>query len=174
MNSLLPTWLNSLKHYVQMSLFLSSPAKLPYSQASLFLTVLAYILVGEFLLGDERGLISIIIQISFEVIILFAISFITLKLTNKPQRLLQTVSALIGVSLIISVTSLLIMFLLPESGDAEQINPLVLKLNLLLLLWNLAAISLIFKRSFEIRTITAGFIALNYFVFYEFLLINFF
>ena len=157
-----------------MSLFLSSPAKLPYSPASLLLTLITYIIVGEMLLGGDRTLISIIIQISFEVLILFCISFIALKITRKPQRLLQTVSALIGVSLVISIVSLLIMSALPDTGDAEQINPLVLKINLILLLWNLSVLSLIFKRSFDIRTITAGFIALIYFVFYEFLLLNFF
>ncbi|MCK4710496.1 MAG: hypothetical protein KAU21_17915 [Gammaproteobacteria bacterium] len=174
MNSLFSAWFSSLKHYVQMSIFLSSPAKLPYSPTSVFLTLLAYIVVGEILLGEERSLSSIIIQIGLEVLILFGISFIALKLTKKSQRLLQTMSALVGVSLVISVVSLLIMQALPDISDIEQINPLVLKINLILLLWNLAVISLIFKRSFEIRTITAGFIALNFFVFYEFLLLNFF
>ena len=174
MNSILSVWFSSLKHYLQMSVFSSSPAKLPFSQASLILTLIAYITVGEFLLGEERALLSIILQIGIEILILLSITFIALKLTNKPERLLQTISALIGVSLIISLTSLLIMSALPESGNAEEINPLILKVNLILLFWNLAVISLIFKRAFEIRTITAGFIAFNYFVFYEFLLLNFF
>lgn len=157
-----------------MSLFLSSPAKLPHSPAPVLITVLAYIAVGELLLGDQRNLLSITIQIGIEVLILFCISFIALKFTQKPQRLVQTVSALIGVSLIVSVVSLVIMSVLPDSGDAEQLNPLVVNINLLLLFWNLAVISLIFKRAFGVRTIVAGFIALNYFVFYEFLLLNFF
>ena len=174
MNSILSVWFSSLKHYLQMSVFSSSPAKLPFSLASLILTLIAYITVGEFLLGEERALLSIILQIGIEILILLSITFIALKLTNKPERLLQTISALIGVSLIISLTSLLIMSALPESGNTEEINPLILKVNLILLFWNLAVISLIFKRAFEIRTITAGFIAFNYFVFYEFLLLNFF
>ena len=157
-----------------MALFMSSPAKLPQGSAPVFLTLLAYITVGELLLGEQRSLISIIIQIGIEVMILACISFIALKLTQKPQRLLQTVSALIGVSLVVSVVSLLIMSALPDSGDAEQLNPIVVQVNLILLFWNLAVISLIFKRAFEVRTIVAGFIAFNYFVFYEFLLLNFF
>ena len=174
MNSILSAWFSSLKHYLQMSVFSSSPAKLPFSQAYFILTLIAYITVGEFLLGEERTLLSIILQIGIEILILFTITFIALKLTNKPERLLQTVSALIGVSLIISLASLLIMSAFPESGNAEELNPLILKVNLILLFWNLAVISLIFKRAFEIRTLTAGFIAFNYFVFYEFLLLNFF
>lgn len=173
MNSILSAWLGSLKQYLKMTLFLSSPDKLPVSTASILLTLIAYIAVGELILGDERTLISIIVQIGLEVAILFAISFIALKLTHKPQRLLQTLSALIGVSLIISLFSLIIMSVVPDSNSTEQISPQLVQINLILLLWNLAAISLIFKRAFEIRTIIAGFVALNYFVFYEYLLLNF-
>ncbi|MCP4076293.1 MAG: hypothetical protein GY744_08925 [Gammaproteobacteria bacterium] len=174
MNSILSVWFNSLKHYLQLSVFSSSPAKLPFSPASVILTLVAYITVGELLLGAERGLLSIIIQIGIEVLILFTITFIVLKITRKPERLLQTLSALIGVSLIISLVSLLIMSALPDSSNADEINPLIIQANIILLLWNLAAISLIFKRAFEIRTLTAGIIAFNYFLFYEYLLFNFF
>jgi hypothetical protein len=64
--------------------------------------------------------------------------------------------------------------LLPDAPTAEQPGTLTLQLNLLLLFWNLAVISLIFKRAFEIRTIVAGIIAFNYFLLYELLLMNFF
>ena len=174
MNSILSVWFSSLKHYLQLSVFLSSPAKLPFSSASILLTLIAYITVGELLLGADRGIFSIIIQIGIEVLILFGMTFIVLKITKKPERLLQTLSALIGVSLIISLASLLIMSALPDSGNADEINPIILQVNLVLLLWNLAAISLIFKRAFEIRTFTAGFIAFNYFLFYEYLIFTFF
>ncbi len=174
MNSILSVWLNSLKHYLQLSVFLSTPAKLPFSPASLVLTLVAYITVGEFLLGAERGMFSIIIQIGIEVLILFGITFIALKIAKKPERLLQTLSALIGVSLIISLAGLLIMSALPDNGSADELNLMILQVNLVLLLWNLAAISLIFKRAFEIRTFTAGFIAFNFYLSYEYLMLNFF
>jgi len=157
-----------------MCLFLSSPSRLPYSPASIVYSLLVYILIGDLLLGQERGLLSIIIQITVEIIILFIITFSMLKLRKKPERLLQTLSALIGVSMIISLVSLLIMSILPEGNNADDINPVVLQINLILLLWNLAVISLIFKRAFDIRTLTAGFIAFNYFLLYELLLLNFF
>lgn len=173
MNSLFFDWINSLKQYFLMSLFMSSPARLPYSPAAVLLSLLAYILIGEILLGDERSLASIIVQISLEVLILTGISFIALKIKKNQYRLLQTVSALIGVNLILSLVSLLIVPALPDSNQLEQTNSQIPLIHLLLLLWNLAVISLIFKRAFDIRTITAGFIALNFFVIYEFLLLNF-
>lgn len=157
-----------------MSVFMSSPAKLPQNPAPLLVTILAYIVTGELLLGDQRSFLSIMVQIAIEVIILFSISYIALKLTRHPQRLVQTLSALIGVSLIVSIVSLLIMSAFPHNAKAEQLNSLVIQINLILLFWNLSVVSLIFKRAFEISTLFAGFIAINYFIFYEFLLLNFF
>lgn len=157
-----------------MCLFKSSPSNLPYSLNCVYLTLLAYIGVGELLLGDERSLLSILAQIAIEVFLLFSISFIVLKFINKPQRLLQTMSALIGVGLMVSIVGIPIIYLLPDVSAGDQVNPIVLQVNLLLLLWNLAIISLIFKRVFELRTIIAGFIAFNYFLLYELVLINLF
>jgi hypothetical protein len=61
---------------------------------------------------------------------------------------------------------------LPMGGEAVQ--PLTQQVSIVLLVWNLAALSLIFKRSFEIQTVLAGFIAFNYFLLYEFILISLF
>ncbi len=166
-------WLISLRHYLRMCLFLSSPASLPYSPASIIFSLFAYILVGERLLGEMNSLPVIIAQIMTEVLILFAISFFVLRLTKKPERILQTLSALIGVSLIVSLTSLLLLSLLPESQDPEQASSLVIQVSALLLIWNLAVISLIFKRAFEIHTMLAAFIAFNYFIFYQYLVLNY-
>ena len=172
--SVLQQWLLCLSQYVRMSLFSSSPANLPYSPATLLLTVLMYIGIGELILGDRRNFTSIVAQIGIEVCILFAITYIVLKILHKPRRLLQTVSALVGVSLFISLMSLLVTSALPPGADPEQVNPVTLQINLLLLFWNLAVISLIFKRAFEIRTVLAAVLAFNYFLIYEFILLNIF
>lgn len=174
MKHLILQWLVCLKHYVRMCLFLSSPANLPYSQGCILLTLIAYIGAGELLLGSKRDLLSIALQIGIEVLLLSAISYTVLRLTHKLERLIQTVSALIGINLVVSIVSLPLLLLLPATDENTTVDPLLLQLNLALLLWNLAVISLIFKRSFEIRTLLAGFIAFNYFLLYEYLLISFF
>ncbi len=170
----LTQWLYCLQLYVRMSLFRSSPANLPYSPSCILLSAIAYSLVGILLLHDHRSLPSIVGQVVVEILILSAISYTILRFSKKTERLLQTLSALIGVNLVISMVGLPIMYLLPEVTPGEPIDPLVLQLNLLLLLWNLAVISLIFKRSFEIRTMTAGFISFNYFLLYELILLGVF
>ena len=174
MVKLLSEWLFCLKLFVQMTLFNATPARLPYSPACLILTLVAYLIAGQILLGDQRSFLSILAQIALEFIILLTISFVTLRIGSKIERLLQTMTALSGVSLIISIVSIPILFVLPEPISDNEINPVTLQINLLLLLWNLAVISLIFKRSFEINTLAAGFIAFNYFLLYELILLNFF
>jgi hypothetical protein len=166
-------WLISLRLYLQLSLFLAFPSSLPYSPGALVLSVFAYILVGVALLGEIKNLFQIMLQIGIEILILYLISYSVLALQKKPQRLLQTMSSLIGVNLIISIASLLLVAMLPDMQRSETPDPMLIQLNLAILLWNLAAISLIFKRSFEIKTITAGFIAFNYLLLYEFIILNF-
>jgi hypothetical protein len=167
-------WLASLKIYLQMSFFASSPARLPYSPSSIVLSTMAYLLVGEALLSEIKSLPSILLQVGLEIFIFFLISTFMLGLKKKRSRLLQTLSALIGVNLVISLFTLIVISMLPGYHNTESIDPLLLQLNLIILLWNLAVISLIFKRSFEIKTITAGFIAFNYLLLYEFIVLNFF
>ena len=82
-------------------------------------------------------------------------------------------SALIGINLIVSLVSIPVFYLL-SSPTPDQVNPLTLQINVILLVWNLAIISLIFKRSFQINTLLAGFIAFNYFVLYEYILMKLF
>jgi hypothetical protein len=163
-------WLVCLRHYLTMALFRSSPASLPYHPYTLGLTLGAYVLVALILLAGERSVHSILMQVSIEVAILYLISYFMLIYMGKPERLVQTVSALFGVNLVIGFISIPLFMALPPS-TAEHISPLTLNVSLLILFWNLAAISLVFKRAFEINTLAAGFIAINYFLVYEFILL---
>lgn len=169
MSHVLKLWLVCLKHYLKMSVFLSSPSNLPFNPRTILLTLLAYVLVGYALLGNERTLLSIFGQIMIEVGILYAISSVVLKLVKKPERLIQTMSALIGINLIVSLVSIPLFYLL-SSPSPDQVNPMAFQINIILLLWNLAIISLIFKRSFQINTLLAGFMAFNYFLLYEYII----
>ncbi len=169
----LSQWLASLPRLIKISLLMESPAALPGSRNALLLTVLAYFLVGYVALGDKYPVPVILAQVGLEIAILGSISFLFLKLKGKLQRLLQTLYALIGVNLVISVLSLTVLTLIQPDGELQP-DSWQLKLQLAILLWNLAAVSLIFQRAFEIRTLLAAFTAFNYLLLYEFLLIKLF
>lgn len=174
MKGLILEWIICLKIYLRMCIFISSPSQLPPGLACIALTFVAYLVVGLLWLADQQGIPAVVTQVGLEVSILYAFSFIILKFRNKIERLRQTMSALIGSSLIISMVSIPILSILPEAPAEDQINALTLQVNLLLLFWNLAVISLIFKRAFEISTIAAGFIAFNFFLLFELILLNVF
>ena len=168
MTHIFKLWLLCLQQYLQLALFRSTPARLPYNPYTIVLTLVAYTLVGFILLSDYASPVSIILQITIEVGILFLISLVALTLVGKRERLVQSLSALIGVNLLIGFISVPVFQFLPPSSE-EQVNLVTLQVTVLILVWNLAAISLIFKRSFEISTALAAFIAFNYFLLNSFI-----
>jgi len=172
MNLLLRQWLSSLRLYIRVCLFMASPADLPYSPASVVMTLVAYFATAVFLLGDQYDIGRILSLIVVEGVILYVISYLVLKARGLSVRLLQTLSALFGSGLVISLIGVPLLLLVPDADSGES-GALARNLNLTLLLWSLAVISLIFKRAFEISTIAAGFLAFNYFFLYELIIVNF-
>lgn len=88
---------------------------------------------------------------------------IGLKASHKPERFAQTMSALMGIGMIISLISvpiyyLIIPQLIPQFLQQQELTQSVINITLLLLVWNLAVISYIFKRSLEISTLMAALI----------------
>ena len=61
---------------------------------------------------------------------------------------------------------------LDANGLAE--DTLVIYITLVILLWNLAVLSLIFKRAFDISTHISAMIAFNYFIAYQFIVYRFY
>jgi len=173
MNKDFALWLASLPRLVKISLLMESPAALPYRPAPLLLTLVSYVLIGYFALAPKYSLLSILAQILIEVAILGSISYLFLRIKHNLRRLLQTLYALIGVNLVISLLSLLI-FQGVAAGVDIQPDSWVMTAQLLVLLWNLAAVSLIFQRAFEISTLLAAFCAFNYLLLYEFILLKLF
>ncbi len=171
---LLRLWLYCWVQFIRLSLFLSTPAKLPWNPALLAMTLVAYVLVGQLILGGIRPFADILLQIGIEVALLAWVTAIMLRLRQHRERFVQTLHALIGVNLIVSLTSYPLMELLPSPMRDDQPDMLAVQLSLLLLVWNLAAISLIFRRAFEIGTLAAGFLAFGYFLVFEWLLMQVF
>ncbi len=171
---LLRLWLYCWLQFVRLALFLSTPAKLPWNPALLILTLAAYLLTGQLILGSARPFSDILLQIGIEVGLLALITRVLLAIQQHPERFIQTLHALIGINLVISLASYPLMAWLPAPAQAGTPDMLAVQLSLLLLVWNLAAISLIFRRAFGIGTLLAAFLAFSYFLVYEWLLMQVF
>ncbi len=169
MLNILGQWLLSLKQYVSMSLFLSSPERLPDNVFCTALTIFAYYLLCLGLVDEERGYAELSAHLTFELALLALFVHTGLRWKNMLPRFHQTFSALVGINLLITLVSIPL-YRIETNHETLLQNPLFY----LLLIWNLAAMSLIFKRSFEISTHLSAMISFNYYVFYQFILIWFY
>jgi hypothetical protein len=166
MQNIIGQWLISLKHYILMCLLLSSPERLPHSFYCMALTGLSYFLIGLLLVDADRGYAFVSAQIVLELGMLALITYVGLRLKNSLPRFLQTYSALIGINVVITAVTIPFYDLASEGGG-EGANFLIY-LTLAILIWNLAVLSLIFKRAFEISTHLSSVISFVYFVVYQF------
>jgi len=165
MQNTIGQWLLSLKHYLSMCLLLSSPERLPASLQCIVLSIFSYFLIGLLLVEEQRGYLVICQQIILELVMLGLIAYTGLRWKKLLARFQQTFSALVGINLIITLVSIPLFRSLPnpENGTA---NPLIY-LHLAILVWNLAVLSLIFKRSFDISTHLSAIISFSYFILYQ-------
>ncbi len=175
MIQLLNQWLHCLKHYALMSLFASGPNKLPYRLDCLTLTVFCYCLLGLALVDAQRSFGVVLLQIGLEISLLGLLAFLGLKWLKKLSRFSQCFSALVGVNFVISAVTIPVFhWITPDINSDGNIDNSLLYVTMAMVIWNLAAISQILKRTFEINTVMSAMIAINYFLIYQFSVVWFY
>jgi hypothetical protein len=123
------------------------------------------------LVDEQRSYAVVCAQISLELGMLGLIAYWGLRWKKSLERFLQTFSALIGINMIITTVTIPV-YRNVTSNEAD-IGNLLIYLTLVILIWNLAVLSLIFKRAFSISTHLSAMISFNYFVLYQFVVIWF-
>ena len=129
--------------------------------------------MGFALVNDQRDYMAVASQILFELSLLALVAFAGLKWKGLLFRFEQTYSALIGINLIISAVTLPIFYLIPDGNPETAIQNSLIYTTIAIVFWNLAVLSQIFKRAFEINTVMSAMIAFNYFMLYQFTVIWF-
>jgi hypothetical protein len=172
MQDIIGQWLLSLKHYILMCLLLSSPERLPYSPHSIALTVFSYFLIGLLLVDEQSSYATVCAQIALELGMLGLIAYAGLRWKKSLARFQQTFSALLGINMIL--TAVTIPVYRSAVSHTDSMENILIYVTLVILIWNLAVLSLIFKRSFEISTHLSAMISFNYFVVYQFIVTWFF
>jgi len=155
-------WLASLRHYCLMCLLLSSPERLPYNPYAFAVTVIAYFGLGIFFVNENFGYAVVAARILLEMAMLAAIVRIGLAVKNFANRFPQTFSALVGINLVMTLVAIPLQKLFFANADAN--SAAINFVFILFLVWNLAAISLVFKRAFEISIPLSAMISFGYFV----------
>ncbi len=152
-----------------MCLFLSSPERLPCNAYCTTLTILLYYLLCLGLVDEERGFAELAAHLTLELILLALFVATGLRWKKLMPRFQQTFSAMVGINMLMTLLAIGL-----NQIDTDYESQLQNPLFYLLLLWNLAAMSLVFKRALEIPTHLSAMIAFNYYVFYQFILIWFY
>lgn len=165
MQNIIGHWLQSLKHYLLMCVLLSSPARLPYNPYPIVLTGLVYFMLGLLLVDEQRGYALVCAQILLELGMLGLIAYIGLLLKQSLQRFQQTFSALLGINVVITAVTIPTYNFVAANGSVN--NNLLLYVTVAILVWNLAVLSLIFKRAFEVSTHVSAVISFCYFVVFQ-------
>ena len=171
----LTQWTYCLKHYVMMCLLSSSPERLPNSIQCITLSLVSYLLLGLMLVDAQRSYLDIVGQISLELALLTLIAYVGLRLRKTLSRFYQTLSALVGANLMMTAVSLPIYRLVIDNSiSSESLTQVEVNLAVALILWNLAVLSLVFKRAFDIGTLVSAMITFNYFVLYQLIIVWFY
>ena len=165
MQNIVSQWLFSLKHYLLMCLLLSSPDRLPYNSYPIVLTGFVYFLLGLLLVDAERSYALVCAQILLELGMLGLIAWFGLLWKRALQRFLQTFSALLGINVVITAVTIPAYRFVAANGSAD--SSLLLSATVAILVWNLAVLSLIFKRALEVSTHLSAMISFCYFVAYQ-------
>jgi hypothetical protein len=171
MQTIIGQWLQSLRHYVYLCLLSSSPERLPFNPYAFALTLLAYFGLAALLVDETRGYGAIAAHLLLELAMLAALARGALRLKNMPHRFPQTYSALVGINLVITAVSALLQYLV--GADSGEPGALAFYLFIAILVWNLAAMSLVFKRALEISTPASAMLSFGYFVLYYILVVSF-
>ena len=175
MVQLLNQWLYCLKHYALMSVFASSPDKLPFRMECFILTLFCYCMLGFALINEQNSYGLVLLQIALEVSLLALLSFLGLKWLDKLPRFSQCFSALVGVNFVISVVTIpVIHWITADLNSDSAIDSKLLYATMIMVFWNLAVISQILKRAFEVNTVMSAMIAFNYFLIYQFMVVWFY
>jgi hypothetical protein len=165
MQNIVAQWLFSLKQYLLMCLLLSSPERLPYNPYPIALTGLVYFLIGLLLADAQRSYALVCAQISLELGMLGLIAWFGLMWKQALQRFLQTFSALLGINVVITAVTIPAYRFVGANGTTD--SNFLLYATIAILIWNLAVLSLIFKRAFEVSTHLSAMISFCYFVVYQ-------
>jgi hypothetical protein len=165
MQNLLGQWLISLKHYLLMCLLLSSPDRLPYNPFILLLTGFVYFLIGLMLVDSGHSYALVSAQIALELVMLGMVSYVGLSARNALPRFQQTFSALLGTNAIVTAVTIPAYRFVADNISVDE--NLLIYVTLAILIWNLAILSLIFKRSFEISTRLSAMISFCYFIIFQ-------
>lgn len=146
-----------LDPFVRLCLLTRNPQDLPVSALLMKLTLAGYLLVSVLIETPTLGLGQSVVQSIIEVGILYGYTLLMLRLARRPERLTQTVSALAGSGILLSLVALPFAYLPDAMITGAPPGPTDY-FYLGLMIWSLAVYGHIYRHALS-GGMLAGFLA---------------
>lgn len=138
-----------LKHFFLMACLRRTPQQLPASDAFLVLVVVSYLLVACVHNSLHDTVYRSVLIAALDMGIMFLFVLVCLKLIGQTRRWTQTVTALSGTGMILTLLAIPVSIGLNETQETP-LYPLFAFLLLFLFIWSLSIQGHIFKHAFSI------------------------
>lgn len=160
-------WEAILKRYWQVATFKESPANTPYSVSLLVFVAFLFstLIVLQWYMADIKQQFEIASSVAAGIclIIVYCIyTFLLLKVNNKANRLVQSLSSLLASHLIVHVFALPLLIVAPALAAAKMSHGLALLLGLIYLIltliltvWQFLVTVHVYKLALEVDSLAA-------------------
>lgn len=151
--------------YVDICLLRAGPQDLPASLFLVLLTGVISVVTGTLVIVESFATLGDALAAQLlDILLLLGFLRLALQRTGKPERFLQTTSALFGTGVLLNLIMMPLQLLEPTDSSGFGISNLGGLFYLLLILWALVITGHIFRQALEVRMAAAIAIALGYFL----------
>jgi len=153
-----------IRTFWEICLLQKAPQDVPYSRGLLLLLLLAGFLVDNLNLNialPEIAIVSVIVVVCLHTVLLLGSLSILLTLMGYRARVFQTLTALVGTGIIISLLALPVLLIVSRiASDPGYFGLILLILNI----WSLLITAHILRHALSIGFLLAGLLAFGYFM----------
>lgn len=158
--------------FVQLALFKKGPQDVPYSLfllIALFVAAFSLELITYLIPGLKKEEVEFLVYLRYLVvsnIIFVVVIYLLFKLHGHSKRFIQSLTAMLGIDLLISIIFLPINLIIVFAGDNEisLLVALMALLYMLLFFWYLFVYLHIFRHGLSVSPIIAGMLSLGIFL----------
>ena len=150
------------KAFFDICCFRLNPQDLPKSNVLLTLSILGYMLASGLLALLSTQLVNATLAGIIEVLLVMLFTYGLLQIRNKTERWSQTVTALSGTGIVLSMIALPLYYLGSNPDQAGAIQTVGLLLLIILIIWNIAIMAHIFRHALQTTIGLGVVIAITY------------
>jgi hypothetical protein len=158
-----------LRSFLEIVLLIRPPQDLPSDRRLLYTVILSYFLVGLLMLWPELGALVSGLVVVADIMVTMAFIQVVLHLKKHPQRMIQTLTAVMGAGTLISIMMLPLVYGIYSSRqDGGEASSIVALGIYVLFAWSITINAHIFRYAFDLSNLFFGILyALGLYVFSE-------